>query len=104
MEKRKVQKLNVPRFANEQEEARWWSGAEGRTFLKQQSRAGSATGKRGSKLVARLAPASSVQIALRLPSPDLARARTIAERKGIGYQTLLKMLVHEGLQRAEDQG
>ena len=42
-----------------------------------------------------------MQIALRLPSPNLAKAREIAERKGIGYQTLLKMLVHEGLPRAE---
>jgi predicted DNA binding CopG/RHH family protein len=42
---------------------------------------------------------SSVQIALRLPAPDLAKAREIADRKGIGYQTLLKMLVHEGLRR-----
>jgi predicted DNA binding CopG/RHH family protein len=55
----------------------------------------------GSKLAAKLAGnASSVQIALRLPSPDLAKAREIAERKGIGYQTLRKMIVHEGLQRA----
>ena len=42
---------------------------------------------------------ASVQIALRLPSNDLAKARDIAMRKGIGYQTLLKMLVHEGLRR-----
>ena len=27
------------------------------------------------------------------------RARKIAIRKGIGYQTLIKMIVHEGLQR-----
>ena len=47
----------------------------------------------------KLSLTSSVQIALRLPAPDLARAREIAERKGIGYQTLLKMLVHEGLRR-----
>jgi predicted DNA binding CopG/RHH family protein len=40
-----------------------------------------------------------VQIALRLPEGDLAEARKIAARKGIGYQTLLKMLVREGLQR-----
>lgn len=39
------------------------------------------------------------RIALRLPAPDLAHARELAERKGIGYQTLLKMLVHEGLRR-----
>jgi predicted DNA binding CopG/RHH family protein len=41
----------------------------------------------------------STQIAIRLPGTDLARARKIADRKGIGYQTLLKMLVHEGLAR-----
>jgi predicted DNA binding CopG/RHH family protein len=49
--------------------------------------------------VANLSPTSSVQIALRLPAPDLAKAREIAGPKGIGYPTLLKMLVHEGLRR-----
>jgi hypothetical protein len=34
----------------------------------------------------------------------LAKAKQIAERKGIGYQTLLKMIVHEGLERAGRQG
>jgi len=42
---------------------------------------------------------TSVQIALRLPEPDVTKARELATRKGIGYQTLLKMLVHEGLRR-----
>jgi predicted DNA binding CopG/RHH family protein len=42
---------------------------------------------------------TSVQIALRLPSPDIEKARELATRMGIGYQTLLKMLVHEGLRR-----
>jgi predicted DNA binding CopG/RHH family protein len=42
---------------------------------------------------------ASVQIALRLPEPDVTKAREIATRKGVGYQTLLKMLVHEGLRR-----
>lgn len=104
MEKSKVKKIAIPKFADEQAEAKWWSGPEGRAFLKQQTASRSAAAPRGSRLLAKLAPAGSVQIALRLPSPDLARARTIAERKGIGYQTLLKMLVHEGLQRAESQG
>ena len=44
-----------------------------------------------------------MKIALRLPSPDIARAREIAQRKGIGYQTLLKMIVHEGLRRVDRQ-
>jgi predicted DNA binding CopG/RHH family protein len=42
---------------------------------------------------------ASVQIAIRLPEIDLQQARKIAGRKGIGYQTLIKMLVREGLQR-----
>ncbi len=104
MEKRKAKQLSVPQFASEQDEAKWWSSTEGRTFLRQRSSAQSATGSVVSKLVSQVSRAGSVQIALRLPTPDLAKARTIAERKGIGYQTLLKMLVHEGLQRAENQG
>jgi predicted DNA binding CopG/RHH family protein len=72
---------------------------DGLQFLKQQSAAGVANQGKGSPLVTNLSRSSSVQIALRLPAPDLAKAREIAERKGIGYQTLLKMLVHEGLRR-----
>ena len=53
----------------------------------------------GSRLVGQLNKVASVQIALRLPEPDVAKARELATRKGIGYQTLLKMLVHEGLRR-----
>jgi predicted DNA binding CopG/RHH family protein len=77
---------------NEDEEAKWWASAKGRGFLKQRS-AAQTTKKKGSPLVTSLNRASSVQIALRLPTPDLAKAREIAGRKWIGYQTLLKMLV-----------
>lgn len=91
----------IPKFASEQEEAKWWSSAEGRKFLKEQSARKEAGNPSGSKLVAKLVRAKSVQIALRLPSPDLAKAREIAAHKGIGYQTLLKMIVHEGLKRAD---
>ena len=48
---------------------------------------------------ASLGAAASVQIAFRLSELDVEKAREIATRKGIGYQTLLKMLVHEGLRR-----
>jgi len=85
-------------FANETAEADWWASEEGRAFLKRQPPS-AAKKQKGSPLVAKLNRTTSVQIALRLPGPDLAKAREIADRKGIGYQTLLKMLVHEGLQR-----
>jgi predicted DNA binding CopG/RHH family protein len=89
----------APKFADEDQEAKWWASPGGREFLKQQSADHAAQRQRGSPLAAKLGKASSIQIALRLPEPDIAKAREIAGRKGIGYQTLLKMLVREGLQR-----
>lgn len=89
----------APKFENEDEEATWWASASGRRFLKNQSSGGGLNTEKRSTLVSGLNRTSSVQIALRLPAPDVAKAREIAGRKGIGYQTLLKMLVHEGLRR-----
>lgn len=93
--------LEMPKFANERDEADWWASQQGRKFLASQPAARPKKSQAGSKLVAKLAKPSTVQIALRLPSPDLDRAKRIAERKGIGYQTLLKMLIHEGLERTD---
>jgi hypothetical protein len=73
-----------PKFKNEDEESKWWASSKGREFLKQQSAAPVSNDKGGSPLVSKLNRASSVQIALRLPAPDLAKAREIAARKGIG--------------------
>jgi predicted DNA binding CopG/RHH family protein len=95
----RVAELSAPKFANEDEEARWWASDDRRKFVKAQAATRTARQEKGSTLVSGLSHTGSVQIALRLPAPDLAKAREIAERKGIGYQTLLKMLVHEGLRR-----
>lgn len=103
MAKRKAKTSGIPKFASEKDEANWWASAEGREFVKRQSARRTGKAPVGSKLVTKLAGANSVQIALRLPSPDLAKARELAERKGIGYQTLLKMIVHEGLRRVDRQ-
>jgi predicted DNA binding CopG/RHH family protein len=94
------------KFKSESEEADWWASRAGRMLVKQKSAEARAEGKkvRGSSLIARMNQKSSVQIAIRLPQADLARARELAERKGLGYQTLLKMLVHEGLAREARRG
>jgi len=89
----------IPAFANEDDEATWWASKQGREFLKQKSTEPQKRAAKGSRLVGQLKRASTVQIALRLPGPDGEKARELATRKGIGYQTLLKMLVHEGLRR-----
>jgi predicted DNA binding CopG/RHH family protein len=91
----------VPKFKNESEEANWWASRAGRACVKQKSAEAKSRGieTKGSNLVRKLNQKSSVQIAIRLAAADLAQARKIAEHKGIGYQTLMKMLVHEGLAR-----
>jgi predicted DNA binding CopG/RHH family protein len=91
--------IHPPAFANEDEEATWWASRQGREFLKQKPADPQKKVTKGSRLVGQLNRAASVQIALRLPGPDVEKARELATRKGIGYQTLLKMLVHEGLRR-----
>ena len=98
--------LEMPKFHGESDEADWWASRAGREYVKRKSAAAKAAGIKvgGSALVAKLNQKSSVQIALRLPQDDIARARKLAERKGIGYQTLLKMLVHEGLVREGRRG
>jgi len=97
----KKKSITMPEFANEAEEAHWWASREGREFVKQNvvgpGRKGAAPKR--SRIVGQLNRAASVQIALRLPETDVTKARELATRKGIGYQTLLKMLVHEGLRR-----
>jgi predicted DNA binding CopG/RHH family protein len=38
---------------------------------------------------------------IRLDPEDISRARTQASKKGLKYQTYLKMLIHEALQQVE---
>jgi predicted DNA binding CopG/RHH family protein len=38
-------------------------------------------------------------ISIRVPIADLEQARRIAERTGVGYQTVLKQAIREGLKR-----
>ena len=102
----KKKPIAMPKFANEAEESGWWASRQGREFVKQNTAPAvrNVVAPKGSRLVRQLNRTASVQIALRLPEPDLTKARELATRKGIGYQTLLKMLVHEGLRREARRG
>lgn len=97
----KKKPIDMPAFVDEAQEADWWASRQGRGFVKRKSaeplKKGNA--RKGSRLVGQVNRTASVQIALRLPEPDVKKAREIAARKGVGYQTLLRMLVHEGLRR-----
>ena len=97
----KTQIDKFPKFKNESEEADWWASPAGRAFVERKIAENKAKGiqPKKLKLVEEMNKKNNVQIALRLPRHTLDQARAVAERKGIGYQTLIKMLVHEGLAR-----
>ena len=87
-----VELHGVPEFKNEAEEADWWDAhPEVVTRAFEQ-----AYGKVPSK---RRPPTRIVNI--RLSVEDIARAQRIAARKGFGYQTRVKSLLHEALEREE---
>jgi hypothetical protein len=43
-------------------------------------------------------------LSIRLPEPDIALAQRLAERKGLPYQTYIKSLLHEALERERALG
>jgi predicted DNA binding CopG/RHH family protein len=84
-------------FKTEADEARWW--AKNQDLIAQKFDEAAADGTLGRGTVAKkgLTPTTTI----RLSTEDIARARVLAERKGLRYQTYLKMLIHEALQKEE---
>ncbi len=94
---------------SEAEQARWFEENQDR-LLKLFEQAGKEgmlrVGKRSfgitlSKKTESLRRPPSQKVMLRIPSDDVDRARRQAAGKGIGYQTYIKMLLREGLDREE---
>ena len=90
----------IPSFATEAEEAQWWfdhreetsdwlqkAVVEGRTTNLKQIRE------------RRARQGNTPTVSIRIDPADLARARSLAERRGLRYQTYLKMLLHEALEQ-----
>lgn len=103
----------LPRFASEEEEARWY--AEHPEFFTEMTRKAVAEGrfKLTKKTPAeRLAMARQVReeaaqkaisanITLRMSRFEIDRAKRQAAQKGMRYQTYIKMLLHDALEREE---
>jgi len=88
--------LIIPSFKSEDEEANWLDRhkrlleaemmravKEGRTLTRKQF----------------LARVKSRPVTIRLATRDIDTARELAAEKGIGYQTYIKLLLHEALQK-----
>lgn len=105
-------KKSIPRFASEAEEARWWAAHQDNLaeFVDMQPSLASDLAQRLGLPPREIAIEQARQaaerhgtkaISLKMPVADLEQARRIAKRKGLPYQTLLKSLIHEGLERLD---
>jgi predicted DNA binding CopG/RHH family protein len=95
MAKARMKQAVIPKFSSEAEEAAWWDAhrseieAEIRQRMKQKQPLTLGSLLQGAK--------SSQPITLRIATKDLETARRLAARKGLGYQTYIKMLLREAL-------
>jgi predicted DNA binding CopG/RHH family protein len=95
MAKAKMKKVVIPKFSSEAQEAAWWDRhrseieAEIRHRMKQKQPLTLGNLLQGAK--------PSQPVTLRIPKEDLEAARRLAARKGLGYQTYIKMLLREAL-------
>jgi len=78
--------VDTPQFGSEAEEPEWWDRNQERIadLLIQHGRRGAVPTK---------------NISVRLPVSDIERARKLAEKRGVGYQTLIQTLLHEALKK-----
>ena len=107
--------ISVPEFKSEAEEAGWYATPQGRRQTQREFvralRAGSLSRSSGLK-IAKTVPKVLEQlmrqaketatraISIRIPIADLERAERIAGKTGVGYQTVLKRAIREGLRKS----
>jgi hypothetical protein len=104
--------FKLPAFANEAEEAKWWY--ENQELIADEFEKAAKEGRLRRGGIRRLfaekgipfpeppqAPAPTPTTTIRLDPDDIAKARVQAARRGLRYQTYLKMIIHEALQEVE---
>lgn len=100
--------FKLPKFANEDEEAKWWY--ENRELISDEFQKAAKEGRLKTGGIRRLfaekgipfkEPNLTPTTTIRLDPDDIALARKQAEKRGLRYQTYLKMIIHEALRKAE---
>ena len=105
----------VPKSKPNIEEADWYATPQGRRQTQREFaralREGTLTRSTGSKvtktdpkvleqLMEQARESATHAISIRIPIKDLERAKRVAEETGVGYQTVLKQAIRDGLKRA----
>lgn len=85
--------VTPPMFESEAQEARWW--AANPDYILAQFESAKMEGKLGQGSVTRrgITPTTTI----RLDPGDIRLAKMQAEKRGLKYQTYLKMLIHQAL-------
>jgi hypothetical protein len=106
---------NVPRFKSDAQEAGWYATPAGRRQTQREFaralRAGTLSRSSGLKvaktdpkvleqLMEQAKESATRAISIRIPIADLERAERIAAVTGVGYQTVIKRAIREGLKKA----
>lgn len=86
-------RLKIPHFATEAEEADWWY--DNRELVSDEFVRAAEEGELRRGTLARRAGLSPMIV--RLESADLAKAKSIAAKRGLEYSEYLSLLVHEAL-------
>src|SRR5579864_2282492 len=79
--------MDLPEFKSEKEEADFWDANPDLITAAMRAAYSSRSGK-------------TQAVSIRAPVADLVRIKTLAASKGIGYQTMAKVLLHEAVDRA----
>jgi hypothetical protein len=87
-----IQEDAIPKFKSEAAEAAWWDAHPevATAIMSAAMRSGAA--RRGALRT----------VTMRLPEADLKIARLLARNKGLPYQTYIKMLLHQALQKERE--
>ena len=89
-------KTTIPKFRSEKEEVEWWDAHPevATRLLKKALKQGTIQRRLGETRI----------VTMRIPVRDLEAAQELAERKGLPYQTYMKMLLHQALEKERAAG
>jgi predicted DNA binding CopG/RHH family protein len=89
--------VETPEFKSEAEEAAWWDSHPDETLA--MFKQAEADGSLGRGTLARRAATS-----IRLDAGDIELAKSLAAKRGLRYQTYLKMILHQHLLQEASKG
>jgi predicted DNA binding CopG/RHH family protein len=95
------ERMTVPKFKTEAEEAQWWYDNRERVEEALMNAMDNGTIQRGTAQRMASEARASRNVTIRMVEADLGLARKQAEEKGLPYQTYIKSVLHEALTKRE---